>query len=100
MGPSLRSFLVSLWLAFGVLQTRVVTENPARAGSGPARTVKSSDFANKALRGFNGPGDISVRSMSDMAATGANLARVFLELKQNGSTYTIDAASVRALEAV
>jgi aryl-phospho-beta-D-glucosidase BglC (GH1 family) len=60
----------------------------------------SSSFATKTLRGFSAPGDTSTQSMSDLAATGANLVRVFLSLDQSGSSYAIDAASLSELNAV
>jgi hypothetical protein len=60
----------------------------------------SASFAARTLRGFSAPGDTSAKSMSDVAATGANLMRVFLNLEQSGDSYTIDATSLAELAAV
>jgi aryl-phospho-beta-D-glucosidase BglC (GH1 family) len=50
------------------------------------------------VRGFNQPGDFSAQSFSDMAATGANVVRVFVNMKLNASqnAYTFDLSDLDA----
>jgi hypothetical protein len=62
----------------------------------------AATFGGGGVRGFNGPGDISAGSMSDMAATGANVARVFvsLNLSADGKSYLINADDLANLNSV
>jgi endoglucanase len=54
----------------------------------------AATFASHGVRGFNQPGDISDSSMSDLAATGANVLRFFVDLSPNNgvTAYTYDPA--------
>ena len=45
-------------------------------------------FASKGVRGFNNPGDTSDQSMSDLAASGANVLRLSVNLSPNTGNIT------------
>jgi aryl-phospho-beta-D-glucosidase BglC (GH1 family) len=92
---------LSPWLLLAGVTTAFAATTQDSSGPRSSQTVvAASDFATKTLRGFSAPGDTSARSMSDMAATGANLTRVFLKLDQSGSAYSIDATSLDELKAM
>jgi aryl-phospho-beta-D-glucosidase BglC (GH1 family) len=62
--------------------------------------VTANEFGNGTMRGFSGPGETTAKSLSDLAATGANLVRVFLSFKQSGNSYAIDTTSLAVLQTV
>jgi endoglucanase len=82
----------------GTVEASDISDIAITCGTIPYLTA--SQFANKTLRGFSGSGDTSTQSMTDMASTGANLARQFLLLNQSGDSYSIDETSFNALDAV
>jgi aryl-phospho-beta-D-glucosidase BglC (GH1 family) len=56
----------------------------------------AATFSDHGVRGFNSTDDISSSSMSDMAGTGANLVRVFVNLRldSKASSYTSDLSAL------
>src|SRR5271166_1940033 len=64
--------------------------------------LSAAQFGTKTQRGFNSLGDTSAQSLSDFAATGANLARMFLYINQvsGTNTYAIDQNSSNTIDAL
>lgn len=61
-------------------------------------TWNAATFAGHGARGFNQPGDLSAKSFADMAATGANVVRVFVNMTLNTAqdAYLFDLTGVDA----
>jgi len=76
---------------------------PAAPATSFASTLwTAATFAGGGVRGFNQPTDVSTSSMSDMAATGANLVRFFVheDLSADGNSYVGDPNDLAGLTSV